>query len=87
MSGTKDGPNEETSKNDTRTSHEGLEVDQAKTSGARASAVAFRKFVFLTDFVPGFGEGRTGLEQTSVHVGHWGPRKIFLPSKMKKKKE
>jgi len=46
MSRTKDGPNEETSKNDTRASHEGLEEDQAKTSGARASAVAFRKFVF-----------------------------------------
>jgi len=46
MSRTKDGPNKETSKNNTRTSHEGLEEDQAKTSGARASAVAFRKFVF-----------------------------------------
>jgi len=33
-------------KNNTRASHEGLEEDQAKTSGARASAVAFRKFVF-----------------------------------------
>jgi len=43
MSRTKDGPSEETRKNDTRTSHEGLEEDQAKTSGARASAVAFRK--------------------------------------------
>ena len=46
MSRTKDGPNEETRKNDTRTSHEGLEGDQAKISGTRASAVAFRKFVF-----------------------------------------
>jgi len=46
MSRTKDGPNEETSKKDTRTSHEGLEEDQAKTSVAGASAVAFRKFVF-----------------------------------------
>jgi len=26
--------------------HEGLEEDQAKTSGARASAVVFRKSVF-----------------------------------------
>jgi len=32
-------------KNNTRGSHEGLE-EEAKTSGARASAVAFRKFVF-----------------------------------------
>jgi len=46
MSRTKDGPSKETRNNDTRTSHEGLEEDQAKTSGARASAVAFRKFVF-----------------------------------------
>jgi hypothetical protein len=43
MSRTKDGPNEET--NDTRTSHEGFEEDQAKTSGARASAVVFQKLV------------------------------------------
>ena len=43
---TKDGPSKETRNNDTRTSHEGLEEDHAKTSGARASAVALRKFVF-----------------------------------------
>ena len=45
MSRTKDGPNKETRKNNTSGSHEGLE-EEAKTSGARASAVAFRKFVF-----------------------------------------
>jgi len=46
MSRTKDGTNEETRKYDTRTSHEGLKGDQTKTCGARASAVAFCKFVF-----------------------------------------
>jgi len=33
--------------NDTSTSHEGLEEDQVKTSGAQALAVVFRKFVFV----------------------------------------
>jgi len=46
MPRTKDGPNKKTIKNNTRPSHEGLEEDQVKTSGARASAVVFRKFVF-----------------------------------------
>jgi len=64
MSRTKDGPNEKTSKNDTRTSHEGLEEDQTKISGARASAVAFRKFFF-----DGIDEARTGLARWRSAVG------------------
>jgi len=51
VSRTKDGPNEETSKNDTRTSHERLEEDQAKTSGARVSTVAFHKLVLVASAV------------------------------------
>ena len=46
MSRTKDGPIEETRKTTRELHTNGLEEDQAKTSGARASAVAFRKFVF-----------------------------------------
>jgi len=43
---TKDGPSKETRNNDTRGSYEGLKEDHTKTSGARASVVALRKFVF-----------------------------------------